>query len=186
MFKDRSLLLNLLSAIPNSEGLVLRLKGILPSWGADVALRSVPSQNRFRYLNMMASVKPTVDRSISNNLETAITLDSETFDTDGLHSNVTNPERFTAVVAGKYLLVGHIQYAANTTGVRLCRIRKNGGAIGEVVANAMASGDHDIEVVLLVILAVSDYIELLGYQNNGGSLTIFESRTSFGIFYAGE
>ncbi len=61
----------------------------------------------------------TSTQSITQNSLTLVSWNSESYDTDGMHDNSTNPERLTVVNAGKYhvsvcirwdeLVIGHIQ-----------------------------------------------------------------------------
>ena len=53
-----------------------------------------------------------------------------------MHSTVSNTGRITATTAGKYLIGGHIEFAANATGLRELYIRLNGTTIN---VNAIAA-----------------------------------------------
>lgn len=124
------------------------------------------------------SVKATADQSIANNTEVVLTWDSEVFDTDAYHSNVTNNSRLTVPVgkAGKYQINAQISFDVNGTGRRAISFRKNGTTIKyspDVVANASIYVGNDLTII--ADLAEGDYIELVVYQNSGGNLTCFKA-----------
>ena len=104
----------------------------------------------------------------------AIPLNAEEFDSHSQHDNSTNPERFTCVKAGTYLVTGQVTFAANATGNRDALLRVNGtNYVGQNRYVAMASGSTSVPVFAMVKLAVDDYVELIGRQYSGGSLTLY-------------
>ena len=64
--------------------------------------------------------------SIPNATTTALTFNSERWDTNTIHSTVTATGRLTAVTAGVYNIFGHVRFASNNTGSRIVSIRLNG------------------------------------------------------------
>ena len=98
---------------------------------------------------------------------------SESFDTDGFHSTVTNTSRIT-IPSGKggyYKVHGTINWDNNTTGERITSIYKNGSAIHygySAPGIAVASS-----VLTIMNLSVSDYIEIYVYQGSGGNLAYY-------------
>lgn len=104
----------------------------------------------------------------------AIPLNAEEFDSHSQHDNSTNPERFTCVKAGTYLITGMATFTANATGNRDALLRVNGtNIVGQNRYAAMASGSTSVPVFAMVELAVGDYVELIGRQYSGGSLTLY-------------
>lgn len=107
---------------------------------------------------------------------TAVTFDSSLVDTYGGHSNSTNNSRYTAQVAGTYLISGGSGWAAtSTTGGRGGAFYKNGlvqiGNNTVVNANTTASSLSVAPMAaVLVQLNVGDYVELWAYQASGGNL----------------
>lgn len=103
-----------------------------------------------------------------------INFDSETFDTDTMHDTVTNNTRLTATTAGKYLVIGQMEFAANATGERRLSIGKNGATndVATVVHDAAASGETRIIVAGFVDLSATDYVQLEAWQNSGGNLNV--------------
>jgi hypothetical protein len=113
---------------------------------------------------------------------TAITLDATALDTDGMHSNVTNNSRATCQVAGWYLVIGTIAFSANASNARVTQVYKNGTPLtyAQSAAQAVnAGGPWTVtQIANLVQLAVSDYVEIYGYQNSGSTLATQPTATS--------
>ena len=110
--------------------------------------------------------------SSGNNL--AIEMPSERWDTAGMHSALTNPERITVPAAGWYYIWGNAVFAVNATGSRVLEIRINGStAIARARDNApSATYPSAVLVSSLYYLAADDYVSLYAYQNSGGNLAI--------------
>lgn len=113
--------------------------------------------------------------NMGNAAFTVVALASQTIDTDGFHSTVTNTSRLTcpAGLGGKYLVVANLEWDSNTSGERIATIYKNGGdppgSIAWMRHGANTSMAENISVV--VDLVPGDYIELAGYQTSGGTRT---------------
>ena len=132
--------------------------------------------------------KITTVQSISNATATAVTFNSEVFDTDGFHDNSTNNSRITipSGKAGKYLLTAQISYAANATGARIIKIYKNGSLLmlGNVLSAAPATDFTVINNTTLVNAAVADYFEVFAEQSSGGNLNLnISSGNGVGCFF---
>lgn len=145
---------------------------------------------RFTHVQSMARVYRSAVQSIGNAAFTAIQWNNETFDTDGIHDNVTNNTRLTAAVTGKYLVTGHVGFAGSAAGtIRVARILKN-GTTGYDRYDALPSATADLGLVVkaLVDLAAADYVELDVYQDSGGSLNTSGSEVymHFQMVYIGE
>ena len=113
---------------------------------------------------------------IANNTETALTFDSERYDTDAFHSTSSNTNRITIPtgLGGRYLVGAGIEFAANATGARILLLKHSSG-------NAMA--ENCMPVVSAAIscrmscnsiyqMAAGDYAEVTVYQNSGGNLNV--------------
>ena len=116
-------------------------------------------------------------QTISNNTDTFIGWDSESFDTDGYHDNATNNSRFTvpAGKAGKYLLNCQVQFGNNSTGNRFISVAKNGATGGSrlaIFSFPAQSGEMSINVSFVVNAAVADYYGFYVAQTSGGNLNI--------------
>lgn len=118
----------------------------------------------------------SVVQSLANNTDTALTLDSEEYDTDAIHDTATNTSRLTvpAGKAGKWRFRYHtFSSATNATGIRATYLRKNGTTkirgsndrrVGSTAVNPTLEGGADIELI------AGDYVEVIGFQNSGGAL----------------
>lgn len=115
------------------------------------------------------------NESISNGANVALTFDSERFDTDTIHDTGSNTSRLTCKTAGKYAITGHAEFAASTAGnARYLSIRLNGATfIGAQGSPPIAGGNSVLLTVTgMYDLAVNDYVELIAYQDTGGSLNV--------------
>jgi hypothetical protein len=103
----------------------------------------------------------------------AVPLDSERFDTDGIHSTTTNTSRMTAQRSGVYQINGNIEFDSNSTGVRAVGIRLNGSTFIAVVLMTAVNGfNHPLSVSCHYSMLAGDYVELMAYQNSGGNLNV--------------
>ena len=138
-----------------------------------------------------ASAYRNASQTISNATETALTFNSENYDTDSFHDNSTNNTRMTvpAGKAGKYLITANTTFTNNATGQRIVYVyvgatlvHTSGPAIG-----GSASIDLGISTSYVANLAVADIVEVRAYQNSGGSLAILGNtdRSSFQVSYLG-
>lgn len=119
----------------------------------------------------------SADISIPNNTNTIITLNSENYDTDPngeIHSTSSNTSRMTIRTAGKYLVLGQVQWAVNATGERLAQIRLNGTTNIAISTTILGSGTYGLIQQVLVVhdFSASDYVELVAYQDSGGALNV--------------
>lgn len=116
----------------------------------------------------------TSGQTINNATQTAITWNSEEFDTDGFHSTSTNTSRMTIPTgkAGKYLITAQYQQDSGSTAgnQRLISIRKNGSGIRQSDPLIKAYGTYAITAV--TDAAVGDYFEIFAYQDSGGSMLL--------------
>ncbi len=115
----------------------------------------------------------TVNQSVTSGVGVQVSFDSEDFDTNSLHDNVTNNNRLTCKTAGKYLICASINWTVNGTGIRQCYLRLNAATV--LVSTSIAalpSDDVGQTISVIYNLAVNDYVEVIGYQNSGGALNI--------------
>lgn len=111
-------------------------------------------------------------QTLTTNTHTVITFDSEDFDTDTMHSTVTNTSRITVPSTGYYAAVGVVPFAKNGTGGRAAYIYLNGSFAGSGVNQAPNSSTSAQLVVSGLFYATSgQYFELDAYQNSGGDLS---------------
>lgn len=115
-----------------------------------------------------------------------LTFNSERFDTDTMHSTASLTGRIVFTTAGKYLVGGDIEFAANATGQRGIGIRLNATtyiAAGPLV-NAAAAGTTRLTIVTYYQFAAADYVELAAYQSSGGVLNVVASGNYTPEFWA--
>jgi len=139
-----------------------------------------------------ASVYKSADQTISNATATAITFDSEFFDTNALHSTSTNTSRLTVPTGkgGKYLVCGTVAYAPNATGTRGIWVYKNGSLISYATilqTVSVASNGCFVPFSIVTELSAADYIEIFAYQSSGGNLAVTGTsiQTSVQMSYLG-
>lgn len=116
----------------------------------------------------MVRAYQTVAQSIPSAAWTALTFDTNDWDTNGLHSTTTNPTRLTAKVAGKYRFSGFASVNATQTDSGI-RVYKNGTT--EVAYNEDNFNSNTLYLPISgeVALATGDYLELHVYQNNAAA-----------------
>lgn len=117
-------------------------------------------------------------QSLANNTATALTFNSENYDTDGYHSTSSNTSRITipSGLGGYYLItVSNLTWDLNGTGRRGFSINKNGAlaAYGiDIAGHASIYVGNTGSFVLN--LAVGDYIEIYATQTSGGNLNVYK------------
>lgn len=111
--------------------------------------------------------------TLTTGVPTALTFNSERFDSGSVHSTSVNTSRLTAPVAGTYDIKGHASFAANATGVRNLDIRLNGTTVIASQLQPAASGIiTTVSVPTTYQLAANDYVELVAFQSSGGDLNV--------------
>jgi hypothetical protein len=110
--------------------------------------------------------------SINTATLTALTFNSERWDTDTIHDTAVNTGRLTCKTAGLYTLSASIAFASNATGVRFVGIKINGVYVA-FHGGAAASGlDTRVTVATQYEMAVNDFAEVDVYQDSGGALNV--------------
>jgi hypothetical protein len=120
------------------------------------------------------SVSQTSGQSFPNTTFTKVIWDTtKNFDTNNCFDAVTN-ERFTPTVAGYYQLNGNLSFAGASVGASQINIYKNGVAVASgsgILNNTQIGGAVSISA-LIFLNGTTDYVELWGWQNSGGSLAL--------------
>jgi hypothetical protein len=126
-----------------------------------------------------ASVFNTTDQTLSNNTFTAVTFNSENWDTDSFHSTSSNTSRMTIPSGknGKYLISGTLAYTGNATGARGFFIYKNGAAIHYIQIASSANSVYP-NASMVVDAVATDYFEVYAWQNSGGNLDLIGGTTN--------
>lgn len=124
--------------------------------------------------------------SVTNSVETALTFNSERFDTDTLHSTSVDTGRITFTTAGTYLVGGSIRWedSASTVAQRLA-IRLGGATkLAETLNNHANNGGSPLSIATLYAFSAGDYIELVAYQNTTGALNVTATGNQSPEFWA--
>ncbi len=134
------------------------------------------------------SLTRTTDLTVADSTWTTIAYNSENWDTDTFHDNVTNNSRITipSGKGGKYEISVNIIFANNTTGERQVRLLKNGAELLRVYGNK-PNGTSSYLLFTNESLVATDYIEIQIFQSSTGNLTAYFSGfyNYFGVNYLG-
>ena len=124
---------------------------------------------------MSARVYNNAAQSIPNTTWTALTFNSERFDTSNIHSTSSNTSRLTAPTGGKYLITGTACFTNNVTGFRTFAFTINGTYINQSSTSNSGAFDSCQSPSTVYQLNAGDYAEFMVYQNSGGALNINSS-----------
>ncbi len=121
-----------------------------------------------------ARVYHNADQSIPNSSLTTLAFNSERYDTDNIHSNITLNSRLTCKTAGKYLISASVGFDVNAVGNRSVRLTVNNSeTICVQKANAVdPAGSLYLPLSSIDNMAVNDYVEVRVFQNSGGPLLL--------------
>ena len=149
-----------------TTGQVLTVAGGVPSWATPT------SGSTFSGVFVRQSAATT---SIANNTNTTVLFDTEEFDTDAYHSTSTNTGRITipAGKAGKYAINSAFFFQEAANGARVLNIHKNGSNYARSQMPPDSISQIAVTLNLVMDLAVGDYIEVVVFQNSGGSLNLY-------------
>ena len=115
----------------------------------------------------------------------ASAFNSERYDTDGMHSTVTNNSRITINTAGLYLIGGHGEFAANSSGTRFIGIRVNGSAyIAASLHDVAGTLNGYVSIATVYKFAATDYAELYFAQTSGSTLNLASAVATSPEFHA--
>jgi hypothetical protein len=123
------------------------------------------------------SCKKSASQSLNNGTTTALTFDTEDFDTDAFHNNVTDNSRITIPtgMAGKYEFKASIEFAPDANGYRRFIFKKNNSSEYRMNAFQAAPGTLQTSVLsgsIILDLIVGDYVEVVAWQGSGVSLDV--------------
>ena len=132
---------------------------------------AAPVMNIGLSTNVRARAKRTTGQTISNATSTKIQFNTEDYDPGSNYDNATN-YRFTASLAGYYLMSANVTFTGNNTGLRQIAIAVNGTNVAEIDTGPgqafVIQGGGNLSNIHY--LALNDYIEVFVYQNSGGNL----------------
>ena len=149
-----------------SSAQVLTVSGGIPSW-ATPAGGVTFSGTRVRNSGSGILIIP-------NATGTALTFNTEDYDTDGIHSTSSNTSRFTVPSgkAGYWQVSFFFNFDGNATGIRSIYVYKNGNFNALISTNPASTSQASNNATMTYSLIVGDYIELYAFQNSGGNLNI--------------
>lgn len=136
-----------------------------------LAVRTPPSCQAYNSANI----------SIPNNDGTVVTLDSERYDTDSMHSTSVNTSRLTFNTSGIYVVTFVCSFAVNVTGDRQALLRKNGSefiAGHEKKALVGVSAECGLQVTAVEFFCEDDYVEAVVKQDSTAALNLVGARHS--------
>lgn len=114
----------------------------------------------------------SVNLSINSATGTALLFDTEEYDTDNIHSVVSNKSRFTAPSDGVYLIGASVQWHTGAGTDRYLWISKNGSSERIAVDHRGPVTETESTIAAILELVATDYVEFFVYQNTGGALNV--------------
>lgn len=114
-------------------------------------------------------------QSLNDATWTKISWTEDIYDAHGLHNPGDNSDTVYIKTAGWYRIESRVSFSVNTSGIRGARIKINGSVIdySTAIVQALTSGSFSQPYTTLVrLLASGDTIDVEGYQNSGGALTV--------------
>jgi hypothetical protein len=113
-------------------------------------------------------VTKSTNQTIGATSDAIISWDTESYDTDSMHDNVTNNSRITATTAGRYFITTTIKLTNGIPSYLRAVILLNGATIiaGNVI-NSLGSAIPYINVSTLYNLSAGQYVEV--QVSNGGA-----------------
>lgn len=113
-------------------------------------------------------------QSIPNSAVSPVFFNSEEWDTDSMHSTVSNTDRITINTAGKYRVWWTITFAAfvGASNLRLISVALNGGTIYDKREMSVDSQQWVTNGVLTLSLAATYVLTIAVFQATGGALNV--------------
>lgn len=138
-----------------------------------VAITIVPTTTKATDVDFQCMVYEGVSQNVADSVALIINHTAETYDPYNAHDNVTNNSRIYIPTGneynGSYLVVARITFNHNTTGVRGVQIYVNGSFKGGIYAEPTDDVESGLQLVMLQYLQTGDYVEMKGYQADGGA-----------------
>jgi hypothetical protein len=124
--------------------------------------------------DVSARVSRSVDQAIPDAKYTPISFDTVEFDTNSMFT-ATAPTKLTATTAGKYLVIGYIEFDTSFVGdqLREVTLRLNGlTRIARVAGTSSASFPFITTISTYYLLNAGDYVELVVRHGSGTTLNV--------------
>lgn len=161
-----------MTATTTNQGIVYPL-GTDPLGETDLRIKALAD-----YAEAMMSARGKAYRGAVQTLTTAVAaaviFDTETAGDDpgALHSTSTNPTRFTAVTAGRYVGYAQVAFAANAVGYRTVEFRKNGTVVAQVRQVPVTGVPTLLQCFCDEVFTAGQYLEVFATQTSGGNLDV--------------
>jgi hypothetical protein len=116
--------------------------------------------------------------ALANATNTPIPFDQTQYDSGtstAQHETVTNPTRITCQQDGVYIVDAFVGFASNAAGQRYASMRKNGNVVQFVCEDGRDALSTDVTEIYIgsqMRLTAGEYVEVLAWQNSGGSLNL--------------
>ena len=147
--------------IPSGTTLDIASGATIDATGATATGFGVAGTNAF-------AARITSELTITSNVDTKLTFDTEDFDSEGVFTSNT----FTAPVAGQYFISTDMYCNANTSSaVRSAQlyIKKNGSLFHRLIwSSGYYMTDQPIAMTILMDLALNDTVDVFVNVNRGG------------------
>jgi hypothetical protein len=112
----------------------------------------------------------TASQNVSTGTWTAMTFNTESYDTDSMHDNVTNNSRITINTTGIYLCTAYNNFAGSIAGsIRNMALRANGSTY--IAVSQIGLSDSAQTISIAYPFTAGDYIEFAVYQSSGVTMT---------------
>lgn len=136
--------------------------------------RLLPTNVDRVYNHPRVRVYHSTTQSVSTATLTAITFDSERYDSWAMHDTATNATRLTAPRAGVYHVGGSFEFTSSVSGRRIVFVQVNGTTrIVQDDRMAITTGvAQNVSTSTVWAFNTGDYAELYAYQDSGSTLTI--------------
>lgn len=118
-----------------------------------------------------AQASNSVTQSIPDTTETALTFNTEDYDTDTMYAGAS-PTRLTINTSGDFRIEANATFDTNIVGDYYILIKKNGTTTVAQSATISAEESSNISISTSAALLDTDYIEIYVAQTSGGNLNI--------------
>lgn len=109
----------------------------------------------------------TSNQTINNSTTTVLDFTAEAWDTDAFHSNVSNSDRLTIPLDGKYAVYGAVLWTNNAAyPTSQLYLEKNAGVGGDVYTFPGSTFNFTLNLV------AGDYLKLHAFQASGSNRTV--------------
>ncbi len=107
---------------------------------------------------------------------TAISFNTEDYDTDGIHDNAINNSRLTCKTAGKYLISGQLRFQDSASGQRrLYLFLDNTTYIAVLYLGTTSGNAYAANITTIYDLSIGQYVEFLVWQDSAGNQDVLST-----------